>query len=288
VGFLTLFHTTTPIAKRFTMNNIRLAILDLYDGIPNQGMRCIREIAAAFGPRVAYEVFDVRGKGQVPDLDFDVYISSGGPGDPRKSGASWEDAYYRWLDRVRAWNQTEPDKKPVLFICHSFQMAVEHFALAEVCPRRSMSFGTYPIHLTETGQDDPLFADLPTPFWAADFRRYQVIQPDDDRLARFGAEILAMEKIRPHVDLERAVMAIRFSPEMVGVQFHPEADPEGMRGHFRTPEIKAEVIEEHGEEKWAQMMLDLADVDKLHLTHDTVIPGFLRRVLERQPAGVLV
>lgn len=270
------------------MNKTRLAILDLYDGSPNQGMRCIREIATACGPELSYEIFDVRGRGQVPDLDFDVYISSGGPGDPRKSGADWEPAYYQWLDEICNWNQTYSDKKPVLFICHSFQMAVEHFGLAEVCPRRKMSFGTYPVHLTDEGQDDRLFADLPTPFWAADFRRFQVIQPDDERIADFGAKILAMEKIRPHVDLERAVMAIRFSPDLIGVQFHPEADPEGMLAHFLTPEIKAEVIDEHGEEKWEQMMYDLADVEKLHLTHDTIVPDFLRGVLKRRSANSLV
>jgi GMP synthase-like glutamine amidotransferase len=270
------------------MKKIRLAILDLYDGTPNQGMRCIHEIADSFGPRMDKKVFDVRGKGEVPDLDFDVYISSGGPGDPRKCGADWEPAYYGWLDRVAAWNRTEPHKKPALFICHSFQMAVEHFGLAEVCPRRSMSFGTFPVHLTEAGQQDHFFADLPTPFWVVDFRRFQVIQPDDEKIEAFGADILAMEKIRPHIDLERAVMAIRFSPEMVGVQFHPEADPDGMYIHFQQPEIKAEIFEEHGLEKWGQMMHDLTDPDKLPLTHDIIIPGFLREVFEQHHVGNLV
>lgn len=270
------------------MNKIRLAVLDLYDGTPNQGMRCIRELAMAFGPELEYEVFDVRGQGRVPGLDFDVYISSGGPGDPRKSGADWEEGYYDWLDSVWEWNRTHTDKKSVLFICHSFQMAVEHFGLAKVCPRVTMSFGTYPVHLTPAGQHDRLFVDLPTPFWVADFRRFQVIQPEEDTIEAFGATILAREKIRPHVPLERAIMAIRFSPEMVGVQFHPEADPEGMYEHFRTPEIKAEVIEEHGEEKWEKMMHDLSDNDKLHLTHDTVIPGFLRNVMQERYSEALV
>jgi GMP synthase-like glutamine amidotransferase len=270
------------------MSKIRLAILDLYDGTPNQGMRCIHELATAFGPELEHEVFDVRGYGQVPGLDFDVYISSGGPGDPRKSGAEWEAAYYEWLDQVWAWNQTEPVKKSVLFICHSFQMAVEHFGLAEVCPRHTMSFGTFPVHLTPAGQQDPLFVDLPTPFWVADFRRFQVIQPDEQKIEAFGAKVLAREKIRPHVPLERAIMAIRFSPELLGVQFHPEADPEGMYTHFSTPEIKAEVILEHGEEKWEKMIHDLSDNEKLHLTHDTVIPGFLRNAIERYSEEVVL
>jgi GMP synthase-like glutamine amidotransferase len=43
-----------------------------------------------------------------------------------------------------------------------------------------------------------------------------------------GVTILRLEKERPHVNLERAIMAIRFSKEVFGTQFHPEADGEGM------------------------------------------------------------
>ncbi|MEM9261926.1 MAG: GMP synthase, partial [Bacteroidota bacterium] len=65
------------------MSTARLAILDMYDGTPNQGMRCIQEIVEAYRNHVQYEVFDVRGTAEVPGLDFDIYIATGGPGDPR-------------------------------------------------------------------------------------------------------------------------------------------------------------------------------------------------------------
>ena len=39
-----------------------------------------------------------------------------------------------------------------------------------------------------------------------------------------GAKILCIEKERPHVPYERAVMGIRFNEYMIGTQFHPEAD----------------------------------------------------------------
>ncbi len=166
-------------------------------------------------------------------------------------------------------------------------MAVHHFGLAEVGPRKSISFGTFPVHSTEAGLKEPVFAGLENPFTVADFRRFQVTQPDDARFEELGAEILGLEKIRPHVDLERAVMAIRWSPEIIGTQFHPEADPEGMLTHFSRPEIKAEVIKDHGREKWLSMMADLSDFSKIHVTHDAVIPNFLttsiEAVLMREP-----
>lgn len=262
------------------MQPIKLAILDLYNGIPNQGMRCIKDLVNLFSGQITFDVFEVRLKGEVPSLaDYDIFISSGGPGDPLEGDGHWDAAYYAWMDAVWQFNKTAERKKHVFFICHSFQMAVHHFGLAKISARKSISFGTFPVHPTAAGKVEPIFADLPQPFYAADFRRYQVTEPQDDRFEELGAEILALEKIRPHVDLERAVMAVRWSPEMVGTQFHPEADPEGMMAHFSRPDIKAELIHDHGRAKWLQIMTDLGDKQKIEATHDAVIPSFLRNAI---------
>ena len=98
------------------MSRLRLAILDLYNGIPNQGMRCIRELAGRFADRVDSEVFDVRVDGAVPGMDFDIYISSGGPGDPREVDGKWYKAWTDWLDAVMAHNAENERKKYVFFI----------------------------------------------------------------------------------------------------------------------------------------------------------------------------
>ncbi|MFK8162242.1 MAG: type 1 glutamine amidotransferase [Lewinella sp.] len=262
------------------MSRLRLAILDLYNGIPNQGMRCIREIVEQFADRIEYDVFDVRVDNAVPNLEYDIFISSGGPGDPREVDGEWYATWTNWLDNVLEHNATSDRKKYVFFICHSFQMAVHHFQLAEVTRRKSISFGTFPIHPTPAGEEDPIFKGLEEPFVAADFRHYQAIQPDDERLEAVGATLLAKEKIRPHIDLERALMGVRWSPEVVGVQFHPEADAEGMLSHFSRPDIKQEVIADHGRDKWLQMIEDLSDPTRIQHTHDTIIPGFLARAVE--------
>ena len=51
-----------------------------------------------------------------------------------------------------------------------------------------------------------------------------------------GASILCIEKSRPHVPYERAIMAMRFNEYMIGTQFHPEADAAGMSIHLQTEE----------------------------------------------------
>ena len=52
-----------------------------------------------------------------------------------------------------------------------------------------------------------------------------------------------------------------------------------MLEHFSRPDIKAEVIAEHGRDKWLSLMADLSDEAKIARTHDAIIPGFLRRAI---------
>ena len=81
--------------KGIDKRSLRVAILDLYEGEANQGMRCLREIIAIFGSthqlNIQVNEFNVRQKCEVPGLDYDIYISSGGPGSPLESeGSDWE------------------------------------------------------------------------------------------------------------------------------------------------------------------------------------------------------
>ncbi|WEK33749.1 MAG: GMP synthase [Candidatus Pseudobacter hemicellulosilyticus] len=268
--------------------NIRIAILDLYDGVPNEGMRCIREIITVFSNsqqlKLVWDEFDVRGRQQLPDLSYDFFISSGGPGSPLDSeGSDWENAYFQWVSSVEAYNQdpANPIKKHVLFICHSFQLAARYFKAAQVTNRRSTAFGVFPVHMLEESHDEPLFRELPDPFYAVDSRDYQVIQPDHQRLRRMGGSILAIEKERPHIPLERAIMAMRFNKYMVGTQFHPEADAIGMTRYLLREDKKQTVIENHGLAKWASMIEQLNDPDKIRFTYATVLPNFLQLATEQ-------
>jgi len=56
---------------------VRMAILDMNNNVENMGIASIKRIADRFAV-VDYDVFDVRYKAEVPGLDYDIYISSGG------------------------------------------------------------------------------------------------------------------------------------------------------------------------------------------------------------------
>ncbi len=260
-----------------TDHTIKVAILDMYDGEPNQGMRCIIDIVNRFSHIVSFKVFDVRRKSELPDIKkFDIYISTGGPGNPLGGDGKWDKNYYALIDSLAEWNNENEIKKHVLFICHSFQMACNHFGLAEVTKRKSTSFGVMAVHKTPDGITDPVFDGLPNPFYAVDSRDYQVVQPKLKVFSEFGAKILSLEKIRDHVDYERAIMAVRFNAYFVGTQFHPEADPISYIANLKNKEKREKIIELKGKSKFRDMLEDLLDEDKIYKTNETVIPNFLR------------
>jgi len=131
------------------------------------------------------------------------------------------------------------------------------------------------------GKRESVFHGLNDPFYAVDSRDYQVIKEYRSDIKKKGASILAIEKERPHVPLERAIMAIRFNEYMLGTQFHPEADPLGMSMYLQREDKKKTVIEGYGEEKWRQMIEHLNDPDKIRNTYSKVIPNFLDIALGR-------
>ncbi|MBL7806415.1 MAG: GMP synthase [Saprospiraceae bacterium] len=260
---------------------LRAALLDMYNGEQNRGIPMLKSILGKYQEVLKFDHFDVRAKCEVPDLSYQIYIFSGGPGDPLETGGQWQEPYFSLIEQLYRHNQVGlGEKKYCFFICHSFQMACHHFDLGEVSQRYKMSFGTYPVYKTHQGKEEPFFGNLPDPFYIADFRRYQVTKPNHKRFREMGAEILCLEKLRPHVHFERAVMAVRFSPEMIGTQFHPEADPEGLLSYFLEEERKISIVEEHGESRYNRMIRDLANPQKIQLTFETLIPTFLDHAIE--------
>lgn len=270
----------------------RIAILDMNAGVANEGMRCLTTLAGQFlskdGIKGNYTVFEVRLNEEMPKLeDYDIFLSSGGPGSPFLTGDVWEQKFFGLLDEILVHNLNSYTKKHVFLVCHSFQLACLHWDLAKVTKRRTISFGILPIHLTEAGETEPVFEGLDDPFYAVDSRSYQVVLPKKKKLQTLDGKILCREKIRPHVPLERAVMAIRFTNEIVGTQFHPEADAEGMLRYFQRDDKRKKIIKDFGEEKYQKMIYSLNDDDKILRTNSIIIPTFLKNASESLMANTL-
>ena len=264
--------------------DLRVAVIDMNNGAPNQGMRGIQEILSRFkndnNVNLSFDIFDLRQKGEIPGMDYDAYISSGGPGSPLESeGEKWENDFYQLLDQIESFNASGDEKKYAFLICHSFQLACRKFKLGNVTGRRSNAFGIFPITLTEDGACDEIFDGITNPFFSVDSRDWQVIEPDFDAFEKKGAKLLAIEKERKHVNLERCMMSIRFSDEIIGTQFHPEADPVGMKMYLLQDERKKAIVDLHGEEKYFDMLNSLDDPSRIVLTQSIILPNFLNKAI---------
>lgn len=264
--------------------NIKVAVIDMNNGSPNQGMRGIQEVLQQYRLQanldLTYDIFDIRQKDEVPDLSYDIFIASGGPGSPFDGEhLKWESDFFNLLDEIEDFNTHNELKKYAFLICHSFQLACRKYGLGKVTQRKSNAFGIFPISLTENGEQETVFNGLPNPFYAVDSRDWQVIEPNLADFAAKGAQILAIEKERPHVALERCVMAIRFSDQIIGTQFHPEADPIGMKMYLLQEEKKIAIIKDHGEEKYLDMLNSLDDLGRITLTQSVVLPNFLTQAI---------
>jgi GMP synthase-like glutamine amidotransferase len=266
------------------MNRLKLALLNMYEGKANQGMRALREILAGYEDEIEWTEFDVRLAHEIPDLNFDIYISSGGPGNPLEGDGIWD---VKWQELINGlWHHNanvreSSEKKHVFFICHSFQMVCHLFGLGDITKRVVTSFGVYPCHKTEAGQHDPLLKDLDDPYHVVDSRDWQLVQPKLKVFEKHGAKILSLEKMRSHVEYERAIMAVRFSDEFVGTQYHPEADPFGMRVHFQKPEMAETIIKSYSVRKYNDMLRHLEDPERISRTHRTIIPNFLNNAIAK-------
>jgi len=260
------------------MNNspIKIAIIDMYDGSPNVGMQCIDNIlnnwAATISRPLEKTIFQLRDHCQVPNLNFDIYISTGGPGSPTETiYEAWDQQYVAWLD------QAFQQKKWVFLICHSFQIACRHFNIGKISLRRSRQIGILPVHPLV---NDDLFEGLKDPFYTLESRYYQITEPNDKAIEAMGASIIILEKERPSVPLERAIMGVKFNSHMYGVQFHPEADPSLLDAYFTQPEVKNSMIESFGELKWKKTHHSIKDPSKVEATFSIMIPNFLNKAIK--------
>ena len=269
---------------------LKIAILDLYNNVPNEGMRCILKLINEFQKseqiEIETQIFNVRANNEIPDLSHDIYFSSGGPGSPLESAEAWEKSYFEFIDSVFEHNNSEDvrygesTKKYMFLICHSFQLVSRHLGIGKITKRRSTAFGVFPVNQIDKNIKEELFEGLPEPFYVVDSRDYQLVSPNLRQIKELGVTVLRMEKERPLVNLERAIMAIRFSEEIFGTQFHPEADGVGMLKYLSGTEKKKVVIKTHGLKKYNDMIDKLDDSDKILLTESIIIPKFLKNAYE--------
>lgn len=268
---------------------VSVAVLDMNDGWRNIGIRNIRRMIDHFQflirsthPQVEIKVdqYHVRDRNELPDLSYDLYISSGGPGNPLDdSGSEWENRFFRLLDDVWRHNANHEQKKYFFGICHSFQLMAKRFDIGVISRREKRNLGIVPVFKTQAGHHDPIFDGLHQKFYVFDNRDYQVTDPNHQKLDALGASVLSYECENNR--LGHAITGVRYSQEIESVQFHPEAEKNGILVRFTDPDERQKMIEMIGEEKFEEFMESVENPNKLLRTYRTVLPGFLTRSFNR-------
>ena len=110
-------------------------------------------------------------------------------------------------------------------------------------------------------------------FQIADFRSYQITQPNTAKLMKMGAHILAIEKRRPHIDKDQALMAIQFSEWVYGTQFHPEANGDKVKETFLLEKEKFQTF--LGNKQYEKAVKKLDNIKGINTTQSIILPRFL-------------
>lgn len=208
-------------------------------------------IAQGLGlPQTALRVVDVTNGGKLPHpAEVSGVVISG--------SHAMVTEHHPWSERTAQWLiGAVQTGVPTLGICYGHQLLA--YALGgEVGDNpNGREFGTVDITIRANG--DPLFAGFNSSIQAHVSHTQSVLKLPE------GAHVLAASAMEPHA-------AIAFTPQVWGVQFHPEFDADIVRAYIRT---YADVLRSEGQDP----------EQRLATCHDTPVGTALLRRFARLSA----
>ena len=268
------------------MEPLRLSLVDMNNGVPNEAVRCFRRLLEGFSARVrlanprlsvVLEHVQPRNLGELPSRHADLILSSGGPGSPHDGwDEAWCTGYRVFLDSILDRNAQDPEQAPkALVVCHSFEIAIQHFRFTEMSRRHELKFAIFPAYLTEEGTRSDFLQPFGERLFVWEHRRYQAVDIDAHRLRDQQGAVLALESRPGRDDKGKALLALRFGPGLEGTQFHPEADRPGVLAWILRPEHTAALKDAYGHSLHERMMKTLDDPARLARTYALLVPGWL-------------
>ncbi len=125
-----------------------------------------------------------------------------------------------WSEACVGWVRDAMDASLPLFgICYGHQLISYALGGRIDYLEGGREIGTRPVELTSAAREDPLLAGMPAMFAAHFIREQAVLEPPR------GAVALAVNDRDPH-------QMLRYGPNAVSVQFHPEFTAPIMRAYF--------------------------------------------------------
>jgi GMP synthase (glutamine-hydrolysing) len=172
-----------------------------------------QQLSTALPDHLALTVWDARQSATPPALDTLAGIVITGSHSMVSDAEPWSEALKPWLQSALA-NDT-----PMLGVCYGHQLMAAAFGGVSDYHPAGRESGTHPVRLTQAGQQDPLFSQLPERFNAHLSHAQSVMQ------APHGCTVLAHNSHDAH-------QALRYGPRQWSVQFHPEFTVPVMRAYI--------------------------------------------------------
>jgi hypothetical protein len=268
------------------MHQLRLCLVDMNNGVANEATRCFRRLFDGFAARVRAQNphIDIslhhvqpRNLGELPDHKVDLVLSSGGPGSPHDGYLDpWCVGYRKFMDWVVERNLAHPETAPGLFmVCHSFEIAVTHFAVARMERRNELKFAIFPAYVTDEGASSAALAPFGDRLFTWEHRRFEAIDLDTRKLNELGGQLWATESRPGQRNKGHGLLGFRFAPGVEGMQFHPEADRPGVLAWINRPEHASALKDAYGNSLYERMMKTLSDPSRLARTYALLIPSWL-------------
>lgn len=190
---------------------------------------------------VEWDAIQLDEGGRIPDLDpYDALWVMGGPMDV------WDVAEHPWLieekKAIRRW--VHEIGKPYLGLCLGHQLLAD--AMGGTCgPARPPEIGILDVNLTDDGQKDPVFGNLPFTQKSLQWHSVEVAQIPED------TTVLASS---PVCD----VQAMRVGKFAWSAQYHIEVEPDTVANWGRVPSYAEALETSLGRGALAQLEQDAA------------------------------
>ena len=268
------------------------------NGVTNEAIRCFRRLfdgvrrpGAGGQPQAVQSTWSTSSPGtsaSCPSHQVDLVLSSGGPGSPHDGWEQrWCTGYRHFLDWMMDAAVHRPDAPPAGFlVCHSYEIAVQHFALRPDGHRGEPQVRDLPglRHGGRAGRP-PFLAPFDDRLFIWEHRHWQAVEMDAAQGGPAWAERCWQARAaRAGTTRARRCWPSGFGPGLDGTQFHPEADRAGVLAWIDRPEHASALRDAYGHSLYDRMMRTLADPTRLARTFALLLPGWLTERFNRLAA----
>lgn len=186
----------------------------------------VNQLSPALPTHLDLQVWDAQREFEAPALESLAGIVITGSHSMVSDAEPWSEALKPWLQAALAKDI------PMLGVCYGHQLMAAAFGGVSDYHPAGRESGTRTVRLTQAGQQDPLFSQLPAHFVAHLSHAQSVME------APHGATVLAHNSHDAH-------QALRYGPRQWSVQFHPEFTVPVMRAYV---ERQRAALRDQGEE----------------------------------------